>query len=89
MADSLDRIRKRPRAIWCVKMADRITNLAPPPGHWPHGKIVAYCDEARAILDALRNAHAVLAARLEQNSALSRGVDAHSNGFASQHFIEF
>ncbi|GLU34329.1 HD domain-containing protein [Trinickia caryophylli] len=66
MADSLERIRKEPKAIWCVKMADRITNLAPPPAHWSPEKTAAYRNEARTILDALRDAHPVLAARLEQ-----------------------
>src|SRR3569832_156571 len=31
MADSLRRIRAQPREIWLVKLADRFTNLAPPP----------------------------------------------------------
>ena len=34
MADSLKRIRTQPREIWVVKMADRVTNLQPPPNHW-------------------------------------------------------
>lgn len=70
MADSLERIRKQPRAVWCVKMADRITNLAPPPAHWSQDKIAAYRDEARTIFVALRDAHAVLAERLEQKILL-------------------
>jgi len=66
MADSLARIRQQSHAIWCVKMADRIANLAPPPGHWQSAKIETYREEGRMILDALREAHPVLAARLEQ-----------------------
>ena len=34
MADSLKRILKQPKEILLVKMADRITNLQPPPKHW-------------------------------------------------------
>ncbi len=34
MADSLRRIREQPREVWLVKLADRITNLAPPPSYW-------------------------------------------------------
>lgn len=34
MADSLERIKAQPKEIWMVKMADRITNLQPPPKQW-------------------------------------------------------
>jgi guanosine-3',5'-bis(diphosphate) 3'-pyrophosphohydrolase len=34
MMDSLERIKKQPRETWAVKMADRITNLQPPPEDW-------------------------------------------------------
>jgi (p)ppGpp synthase/HD superfamily hydrolase len=34
MADSLRRIRAQPAEIAAVKLADRTTNLAPPPAHW-------------------------------------------------------
>lgn len=33
MKDSLKRIKKQPKEISMVKMADRITNLQIPPGH--------------------------------------------------------
>ena len=39
MTDSLARIKEQPREIWMVKLADRITNLQPPPGHWNAEKI--------------------------------------------------
>lgn len=64
MADSLRRIRACPGAVWMVKLADRITNLAPPPRSWPLDKRRAYRDEARAIADALGEACPVLDARL-------------------------
>lgn len=64
MADSLRRIRACPHAVWLVKLADRITNLAQPPRSWPAEKRRAYRDEARTIADALGEASAVLEARL-------------------------
>ncbi len=64
MADSLERIRRRPREIWCVKLADRITNLQPPPPHWNAAKCNRYRDEARMILSALEGGSAYLAERL-------------------------
>ena len=53
MADSLRRIAAQPREIAMVKLADRITNLAPPPAHWSRDKRIAYRAEAVAIADAL------------------------------------
>lgn len=64
MADSLRRIHEQPKAVWAVKLADRITNLAPPPRHWTKGKCSAYRVQAREILDALGEANAVLAKRM-------------------------
>lgn len=64
MADSLRRIREQPREVWAVKLADRITNLAPPPARWTAEKIAAYKAEAEQILAALGEAHGALAARL-------------------------
>ncbi len=66
VADSLARIAQQPREIAVVKLADRITNLEPPPLAWPPLKVRAYRDEARHIAGALGAAHAGLAARLEQ-----------------------
>ena len=64
MADSLRRIRDQPREVWCVKLADRITNLAPPPVGWSREKCRAYRDEAGEIVTALGEASSTLAARL-------------------------
>jgi (p)ppGpp synthase/HD superfamily hydrolase len=69
MADSLARIREQPRAIWSVKLADRITNLEPPPPNWSIEKRRHYVEEARAILDALRGANLLLEDRLAQQIA--------------------
>ncbi|HET7504274.1 MAG TPA: HD domain-containing protein [Kofleriaceae bacterium] len=64
MADSLRRIRLQPREVWIVKLADRITNLAPPPARWSSDKRRRYRDEAIAIADALGAACAPLDARI-------------------------
>lgn len=64
MADSLRRIREQPREVWLVKLADRITNLAPPPPNWDRTRIAAYRTEAQEILRALGEASPTLAGRL-------------------------
>lgn len=64
MADSLRRIREQPRAVWCVKLADRITNLAPPPIGWTRDRCHAYREEAGEIAAALGDASPALHARL-------------------------
>ncbi len=64
MRDSLDRIRRQPREVWMVKLADRISNLMPPPAHWDRPRCAAYAEEARLILDALGEASPLLGKRL-------------------------
>jgi (p)ppGpp synthase/HD superfamily hydrolase len=64
MRDSLARIRAQPREIWMVKLADRITNLAPPPRGWSPEKIAGYREEARLIHAQLGSACPVLGERL-------------------------
>ncbi len=64
MRDSLKRIREQPREIWMVKLADRITNLQPPPTHWNHARIAGYRSEAKEILRELGSASDLLASRL-------------------------
>ncbi|MGB0749385.1 MAG: HD domain-containing protein [Magnetospiraceae bacterium] len=66
MVDSLRRIQAQPREIWMVKLADRITNLQPPPKHWPAAKCRAYQAEAREIHAALGGASPHLSNRLTQ-----------------------
>jgi GTP diphosphokinase / guanosine-3',5'-bis(diphosphate) 3'-diphosphatase len=66
MSDSLARILAQPREVWAVKLADRISNLQPPPAHWTATKRAAYQQEARVILEALGGGHSTLAARLAQ-----------------------
>jgi guanosine-3',5'-bis(diphosphate) 3'-pyrophosphohydrolase len=69
MADSLRRIRLQPHEIWMVKLADRITNLAPPPAKWTREKCRGYREEAIAIADALGAASATLDSRLRARIA--------------------
>ncbi len=66
MQDSLDRIRREPKEIWLVKLADRITNLQSPPSSWTKEKIVYYRDEAKLIHQNLGKAHPLLSKRLER-----------------------
>ena len=64
IADSLRRIREQPHAVWAVKLADRITNLAPPPNKWDRAKCERYQLEAQLILDTLGAGCPPLADRL-------------------------
>lgn len=67
MADSLARIRKQPVSVWCVKLADRISNLQTPPAHWSSEKCLAYRTEAQQILDAIGSANQRLASWLSSS----------------------
>jgi len=53
MKDSLERLKELPHCIQMVKLADRITNLAPAPAFWNRNKRKAYVDEAKFILREL------------------------------------
>lgn len=64
MPDSLRRIRQQPHEVWIVKLADRITNLLPPPDTWDNERIDRYRAEAMDILAALGEASPFLAERL-------------------------
>lgn len=66
MMDSLNRIKKLPKEVWAVKLADRITNLQPPPAHWYEEKIKKYKLEAEIIRHELRGGNEYLEKRLEQ-----------------------
>lgn len=69
MTDSLERIRQQPHIVWMVKLADRITNLMPPPYYWTEEKIIAYRAEAQQIYDALAESSPYLAGRLRERIA--------------------
>jgi (p)ppGpp synthase/HD superfamily hydrolase len=64
MGDSLARIRREPREVWMVKLADRITNLQSPPAHWRHAKCERYGHQAQTICDELGDASPWLKARI-------------------------
>lgn len=64
MSDSLARIKASGPETGLVKMADRITNLAPPPPFWTRDKIVEYIDESEMIYSSLKSLDDHLAQRL-------------------------
>jgi len=64
LEDSRQRIKKQPREIWMVKLADRITNLQPPPTHWDEMKIARYKQGADLIHKELATASEFLGQRL-------------------------
>ena len=63
--DSLARIKKLQREVWAVKLADRITNLQPPPPNWSRAKNIKYLKESQTILEELKDGNPYLAKRLE------------------------
>jgi guanosine-3',5'-bis(diphosphate) 3'-pyrophosphohydrolase len=65
LSDSLGRIKEQPKEIWAVKLADRITNLQPPPSYWSREKISNYKKDALLIYDMLKEGNAYLAERLK------------------------
>ena len=66
LEDSLKRIKKQQRETWMVKLADRITNLQPPPGHWNDEKIARYKQGAELIHKELASASEYLGQRLRK-----------------------
>lgn len=66
MLDSLNRIKKQPKEVWAVKMADRISNLYAPPFYWTNDKKLKYLGEAKLIYDALKEGNQYLANRLKK-----------------------
>jgi len=65
MIDSLTRIKSQPKEIQAVKLADRITNLQPPPPYWDESKKLKYLEEARIIYQELKDGNQYLADRLK------------------------
>ena len=65
MVDSLARILLQPREVWMVKLADRVTNLQPPPPHWTAQKCARYRAEAGLIGSTLGAASPCLSGRLQ------------------------
>lgn len=66
MIHSLERIKKQPKEIWIVKIADRTTNLQPPPSDWTQDKINRYREEALEIYEALKEGSLCLSSRLKE-----------------------
>ena len=64
--DCLKRIKLLQSEVWAVKLADRITNLQPPPPHWSKERKINYRDEARLIVSELRDGNEYLGRRLEE-----------------------
>jgi (p)ppGpp synthase/HD superfamily hydrolase len=64
MQDSLNRIKVLQPEVWSIKLADRITNLQPPPSHLDDEKKRKYHKEAKIILDTLGSGNVYLASRL-------------------------
>ena len=76
MADSLERIKRQPREIWIVKLADRTVNMEPAPATWSPEKRIAYRAQANLILEELGGASPALAARLRDKiHRYAAGVD--------------
>jgi (p)ppGpp synthase/HD superfamily hydrolase len=69
MSECLERIRAQRGEIWMVKLADRITNLQPPPPHWSTARIQDYHRESQGILEAIGSANPFLAQRLRAKIA--------------------
>lgn len=69
MNDCLERIRKLKPEVWAVKLADRITNLQPPPPDWDKEKIEKYYEEAKTIWCELGSANGYLGERIHEQIA--------------------
>jgi (p)ppGpp synthase/HD superfamily hydrolase len=65
LIDTINRIKKQPKEVWSVKLADRITNLQPAPKSWKIKKKKQYVQDAKYILDELGEGNEYLAKRLE------------------------
>jgi len=65
MIDSLKKIKMQSKEIGMVKLADRITNLQPPPEYWDIEKREKYLEEAQIIYDELKDASEYLSERLK------------------------
>jgi len=66
LRDSLKRIKEQPYEIWMVKLADRISNLQPPPFGWDQVKIKIYWEGSSKIYEALKDSSPYLGKRLLQ-----------------------
>jgi (p)ppGpp synthase/HD superfamily hydrolase len=63
--ENINRILEQPKDIWLVKMADRITNLNPPPNFWTAEKRKLYLEQSIVLYDTFKEANVFLADRLK------------------------
>ena len=77
LENSLQRIKQQPKEVWMVKLADRITNLQPPPGHWTEEMIDRYKKGAELIHKELASASEYLGERLKVKINSYPGGDEH------------
>ena len=66
LRENLKRIRGQPREVGMVKLADRISNLQPPPFDWTQANIKAYWRSSKEIYASLKDASLYLGERLLQ-----------------------
>lgn len=64
MEDSIKRILKEPLEVQIIKIADRISNLSPPPKTWAKEKIKKYHKSSLLIYERLKKSDKFMAERL-------------------------
>ena len=79
MQDSLERLKQQPKCVQMVKLADRITNLAPAPVFWNRAKRQTYVSEAKMIHEALKDSNHYLANKLQDKIDNYDTEGAHSS----------
>jgi len=91
MKDSLERLKLQPYCVQMVKLADRITNLAPAPLFWNKAKREAYKEEAKMILKALKESNPYLATKLQNkiDNYLVDGIENNLGFIKSDDYLVF
>ena len=90
MKDSLERLKEMPKCVQMVKLADRITNLAPAPEFWSKNKRKAYVDEAKFILRELEESNPYLAQKLKNKIdyyLVEKAVDSRGLTTVDNHLV--
>jgi len=64
LEDSIERILNQPLEVQIVKLADRISNLYPPPKTWSKEKIINYHQKSIILYEKLKNANTFLSEKL-------------------------
>lgn len=65
LEDSLNRILIQPIEVQVIKLADRLTNLNPPPKNWSLEKITAYYDSSIMLYEKLKYSDQYLVSKLK------------------------